>query len=43
LVQRHEEARKECITPPEMFFILGRRKVKSGHYDFDIDEAAIQG
>ena len=40
LLARLHEARKSCITPPEIIFRLAQRKVKSGDYDFDADAAS---
>jgi hypothetical protein len=38
LVRRLEDARKLGITPFEICFTFARRKVKAGHYRFDLDE-----
>ncbi len=40
LTTRLEKARAASITPPEFIFWLARRKVRTGHYTFDFDEAA---
>jgi hypothetical protein len=32
------EARKPSLTPPEIIFRLARRKIKKGHYSYDVDE-----
>lgn len=32
------EARKPSLTPPEIVFRLARRKIKKGHYSYDVDE-----
>jgi hypothetical protein len=39
LFNRLDKARIPCITPPEIFFWLARRKIQKGHYHFDCDEA----
>jgi hypothetical protein len=34
------EARKPSLTPPEIVFRLARRKIKKGHYSYDVDETS---
>jgi hypothetical protein len=38
LIERLEKAHARTLTPPEWFFVLARRKHKSGHYTHDHDE-----
>jgi hypothetical protein len=42
LIKRHERARATSATPPEVVFLLARRKVKAGHYTFDLDETEVE-
>ncbi|KAB0265136.1 hypothetical protein [Microvirga brassicacearum] len=39
LMDRMDVARSSSITPPEKFFEAAQRKIKEGHYDFEIDLA----
>jgi hypothetical protein len=38
LMKQLEAARTASITPPERFFRSAQRKIKTGHYDFSVDE-----
>lgn len=38
LMRKLEDARKWSITPPEWCFKLAQRKIKSGDYDFAVDQ-----
>lgn len=42
LLERMERARVAGATPPELCFRLARRKIKAGHYDFDVDDGTGQ-
>ena len=37
LIDRMDAARTGSLTAPEEFFLKGRRKIKQGHYEFDVD------
>ena len=39
LLARLEKARQRTLTPPDLFFLLSRRKHKQGHYEHDLEEA----
>lgn len=41
LIERMDKARGAGLTPPEWFFRRAQTKIKSGDYDFDIDEKEI--
>lgn len=41
LMKRLEDARRPSLTPPEPFFKLAQKKVKSGDYTFDVDLAQL--
>jgi hypothetical protein len=36
------DARKPSLTPPEIIFRLARRKIRKGHYSYDVDEDSTQ-
>lgn len=37
LMKELEAARAASITPPERYFTAAKKKIASGHYDFDVD------
>jgi hypothetical protein len=37
LMDRMEVARSSSITPPEKYFEAAQRKIRDGHYGFEID------
>jgi|SRR5579862_6358367 hypothetical protein len=39
LMDRMDLARSTSITPPEWAFAKAQKKIKSGHYSFEVDEA----
>jgi len=41
LIERMDTARSASLTPPEWLFRRAQKKIKSGDYDFDIDEKEI--
>ncbi len=42
LMDRFERARGHSYTAPEWCFTKAQRKIKMGHYDFDVDGEAVQ-
>ncbi len=40
LIRRLEAARSASLTPPERCFKAARKKIKSGHYGFGVDECS---
>jgi hypothetical protein len=36
------EARKPSLTPPEIIFWMARRKIRKGHYSYDVDETPAE-